>query len=144
MVANRSSPGRRRRRGFGTIEMAISGLMLAAAMAATVQIVGWVATERRAVARRERALVEASNLMERIAARPFGEITPAALARIRLPEAARAALPGSSLEALVADLDDSPARKRIVVEIRWRERSGRDEAPVRLVAWAYRRGGMGR
>jgi hypothetical protein len=126
------------------IEMAISGLLIAASMAATVQVVGWVATDRRAVGRRERAVVEASNLMERIAARPFEEITPESLAALKLPEAARASLPGSTLNATLAAMDDAPARKRITVEIRWRGRSGQSEAPVRLVAWTYRRGGPGR
>ncbi len=139
MIERRTNPGRTRRRGFGLVEMAISGLMLAAAMAATVQVVGRVSAERRSVARRERALVEASNLMERIAARPFEEITPEALAAIRLPEAARESLPDSTLGATVTSADDPPARKRIVVEVRWRDRSGRAESPVRLVAWAFRR-----
>jgi Tfp pilus assembly protein PilV len=141
MIVRSSRNGPIRRRGFGLIEMAISGLLLAAAMAATVQVVGWVALDRRSVARRERAVVEASNLMERIAARPFDEITPESLAALKLPEAARASLPGSVLSATVAAQDDAPARKRISVEIRWRDRSGNAGSPVRLVAWTYRKGG---
>ena len=144
MISRSSSHGPTRRRGFGLIEMAISGLLIAAAMAITVQVVGWVATDRRSVARRERAVVEASNLMERIAARPFDEITPESLAALELPEAARSSLPGSTLTATVAARDDAPAGKRITVEIRWRGRSGQAESPVRLVAWAYRKGGPGR
>jgi hypothetical protein len=144
MIASSSRAGPGRRRGFGMIEMAISGLLIAAAMAVTVQVVGWVATDRRSVARRERAVVEASNLMERIAARSFDEMTPESLAAFGLPEAARDSLPGSVLEVKVADGADAPARKRITVEIRWRDRSGQAESPVRLVAWSYRRGGPGR
>ncbi len=71
---------RSRRRGFGLVEMTIACVLLAAAMAATLQVVGWVALERRAVERRERAVLEASNLMERIAARPWDELTTEALA----------------------------------------------------------------
>jgi hypothetical protein len=144
MIARSSRNGPGRRRGFGLIEMAISGLLIAAAMAVTVQVVGRVATDRRSVARRERAVVEASNLMERIAARPFDQITAESLAALGLPEAARASLPGSTLDVKVADSPDAPARKRITVEIRWRDRSGQAESPVRLVAWSYRRGGPGR
>ncbi len=143
MIANRSSPGpgRGRRRGFGLIEMAACGVMLAAAMVVTVQVVSWVAVERRAVGRRERAVREAANLLERAAARPWDELTPASLAGLRLSDSTAAALPGAGLEARVATSDDAPARKKITIEVRWRDRSGRPEAPVRLVTWAYRRGG---
>lgn len=140
MIANRSS----RRPGFGLIEMAVTGVLIAAGMAATVHVVGRIALERRAVERRERAVLEASNLMETIGARPWDDLTTESLARVRMSEATAAFLPGSSLETNVTTLDDAPARKKIVLEIRWRERSGRAEAPVRLVAWAFRRGEVGR
>ena len=39
-------------------------------LTATVQVVGWVALERKAVERRERAVLEANNLLERIVADP--------------------------------------------------------------------------
>lgn len=140
MIANRSNLRAVRRPGFGLIEMAVTGVLIAAAMAATLQVVGWVALERRGVERRERAVLEASNLMERIAARPWGELSTEALGPIRMAEASAAFLPGSTLEIKVATAEDAPPRKRITVEIRWLDRSGRPEAPVRLVAWAYRRG----
>jgi hypothetical protein len=140
MIANRSKTRASRRPGFGLIEMAVTGVLIAAAMAATLQVVGWVALERRAVERRERAVLEASNLMERIAARPWDELSAEALASTRLAGASAAFLPGSTLEIKVAPSEDAPARKRITVEVRWLDRSGRPEAPVRLVAWAYRRG----
>ena len=144
MIANRSRPGNRRRRGFGLIEMAVTGLLIAIAMAATLQVVGWVALDRRAVERRERAVLEASNIMERIAARPWEELSTEALQSIKLSESSAAFLPGSTLELKVIAQEDVPVRKKITVEIRWRDRSGRDEAPVRLVAWTYRRGGSSR
>ena len=61
-----------------------------------------------------------------------------------MSESTAAFLPGSTLDLQVTPFDDAPIRKKIVVEIRWRERSGRTEAPVRLVAWTYRRGEVGR
>lgn len=144
MIASRWKTARARRRGFGLVEMAITGLLVAAAMAATVHVVAWVALERRAAGRRERALAEASNLIERIAARPFDEIRPESLTTAQVSEAARAYLVNPTVEARVANFDDAPARKRIVVEIRWGDRAGRPESPVRLVAWAYRQGGPDR
>jgi hypothetical protein len=142
MIANRPNLRAARRPGFGLIEMAIAGLLIAAAMAATLQVVGWVATERRAVERRERAVLEASNLLERITARPWDELSTEALGSIKLNEQASAFLPGSALALKVVPFEDAPSRKRITVELRWQDRSGRPEAPVRLVAWIYRRGGQ--
>ena len=144
MTERRPRPHPRRRRGFGLIEMAISGMMIAAAMAVTIQVVGWVAAERRAVARRERAVVEVANLMERVAGRPFDEITPESLAALRLPDAARAALPGAEIKANLDARNEPIARKRITLELRWADRAGRAEAPVRLVAWSHREGGAAR
>jgi hypothetical protein len=144
MIANRSLPMGRRRPGFGLIELAITGVLIAAAMATTLQVVGWVALDRRAVERRERAVLEASNLMERIAARPWDELKTEALSLLKLSETASRFLPGSTLELKVEPTEEAPARKKLTVEVRWRDRSGRPEAPVRLVAWAYRRGEAGR
>jgi len=146
MIADRRDPGRsaRRRRGFGLIEMAISTLLLAAAMVATAQVIGWVALEGRAVARRERAVREAANLMERLASRGWDDLSPDSLSNLRLSGPTAAALPGSALDVRVATIEDAPARKRVTVEIRWNDRSGRPEATVRLVAWSYRRGGESR
>ena len=143
MIANRSQTCRAaRRRGFGLIELAISTLMLAAAMVATLQVIGWVALEGRSVSRRERALREAANLAERIAARPWDDLTPDALAKLRLSDE-MANLPGSALVVRVVSVEEAPARKVIHVEIRWNDRTGRPEAPVRLSTWAYKTGGPG-
>ncbi len=139
MIASRSR-ARRDRRGFGMIELAVAGILVAAGMTATVQVVGWVVVERRAVERRQRALVEASNLLERIAARPYDEITPEAAGRCRLAGPTADFLPGATLYLKVDTSTDAPGRKKIAVEIRWRDRSGRPEAPIRLVAWTYRHG----
>ena len=129
-----------RRRGFGLIELTITAIMALAAMAITVQLLGWVAAERRSVARRERALLEASNLLERLAARPWDALTADAARAVTLSAAARSALPGASLAIEVAPVAD-PEAKRVTVAITWRGRSGKAEAPARLVGWVYRRGG---
>jgi hypothetical protein len=141
MIARQRGPKAGRRPGFGLIEMAVTGILIATAMAATLQVVGWVALERRAVERRERALLEASNLLERITARSWDDLSTEALKTMTISDPASSFLPGSALDLKVVPFEDLPARKKITVEILWRDRSGRSEAPVRLVAWVYRRGG---
>jgi hypothetical protein len=143
MIANRSHLRTRNRPGFGLIEMAMTGVLIAAAMAATLQVVGWIAIDRRAVERRERAVLEASNLMERITARPWDELKTEAIASIKVSESSAGFLSGPKLDLKVEPFDDVPARKKVTIEIRWRDRSGRPETPVRLVAWTYRRGEPG-
>ena len=130
MIANRS----KRRGGFGLIEMAMTGLLLAIAMVATMKVVGWIALDRRASERRERAVLEASNLLERITATPWDDLKPESFRSLRVSDSANAFLAGPTLDVQIVGLDDAPARKKISVEVRWRDRSGRTESPVRLVA----------
>lgn len=144
MLANRSRPSGGRRPGLGLVEMVVTVALLAVAMTATVQVVGWVALERRSVDRRERALGEARNLLERLAARPWDDLTPEAAARVRPSDASAHFLGKPTLTVTITPADDAPARKKLAVELRWPDRSGRPEAPVRLIAWVYRREGGGR
>jgi hypothetical protein len=143
MIVDRSSTPGRRRRGLGIVEMAMTGVLVAAAMAATLQVVGWLALQRRAAERRERAIVAASNLIEQIKIREWNDLKTEALAAVKLDDATAKFLHGSTLKLDVEPFEDAPSRKKITVEIAWPDRSGRLEAPVRLVSWSYRRGGSG-
>ena len=129
-----------RRRGFLLVEIAAAAVALAIAMATTLQVVGWAATERRTVQRRERAVREATQALERLTARPWGALTAEAVAAERLAPSAEAALPGGRLDARMTEADAGAAR-RIRVEVRWTGRGGIPEAPARLTAWVYRRDG---
>ncbi len=143
MIVSQPTGRPRRRSGFGLVEMALTGVLIGVAMAVTLQVVGWVALDRRATERRERAIVEASNLMERIVARPWDDLKTENLANLKPNESAAKFLHGPTLNLTVEPFDDAPARKKITVEVRWLDRSGRAEAPVRLIAWSYRHGGTG-
>jgi hypothetical protein len=128
------------RRGYLLVELSMATMLLAVAMVLTVQLLGWTASERRAVERHERAVQEAANLMERLTALPWDRATPEAAAAVQLSPSSRQALPGCELTASVVSLGTDPPAKRIRVLIRWRNRSGVFEAPVRLTAWIYRSG----
>ena len=67
---------RARRRGSLLVEVAMATVLLMIAMTLTVKVLGFVALERRACERRQRAMLEVANLMERITAYPFDEVTP--------------------------------------------------------------------
>ena len=49
----------------------MAAVLLMIAMTLTVKVMGYVGIERRATERRQRALLEVANLMERITAHPF-------------------------------------------------------------------------
>ena len=130
-----------RRRGFTMVEITASVVLLATAMSLTVQLLGGLAAERRAAERRLCAVQEAANLMERVAARPWEEVTPEGLRTVSLSPGALRALPGAELEAAVDDASAGRGEKRIDLRLRWRDRAGTWTAPVRLTAWIYRQGG---
>ncbi len=82
MIVDRGRVRTRRRSGFGLVELALTGFLLAVAMTLTLQVVGWIALNRRSTERRERAIVEASNLIERIKARPWDDLKTESLANL--------------------------------------------------------------
>ena len=136
----RSDPRMRRRGGFTVIEVAAAVLLLVVAMSLTAQLLGVIAHERRAVGRREVAAREAANLMERLSARPWERLTADAVKDVQLTEPASGALPGAELTVGVDEADAAPGvpGKRLSIRLRWRNRAGEFDAPVRLTTWVYR------
>ena len=130
-----------RRRGFTLLEITVSAVLLATAMSLTVQLLGALAAERRAAERQLCAVQEVANLMERVASRPWEDVTPESLRAVRLSDRAMQALPGAELAATVDDASATRGEKRISLRLRWRNRAGTWSAPVRLTAWIYRHGG---
>jgi hypothetical protein len=134
------------RRGSLLAEMAMSAVMLMIAMSLIARVVGWTAAERRSLDRRQWAVQEGANLMERLSARPFESLTTDAVKNTALsPEAVRT-LPDAQLHIEVSDHDPTGGddSKRIALGLRWRSRSGEWDAPVRLTTWVYRRKGGSR
>jgi hypothetical protein len=130
------------RRGSLLAEMAMAAVLLMIAMTLTVKMLGFVALERRASERRQRAVIEVANLMETITAFPFDQVTPDLARRTALSPGARQSLPDSELSIDVAATQPGAGRsgKRIAIALRWRGRSGEWESPVRLTSWLERRG----
>jgi hypothetical protein len=123
------------------VEVAMAAVLLMIAMTLTVKVLGLVATERRGTERRQRALVEVANLMERITAYPFDEVTPELGGRLTLSPTGRQSLPDSELKVDVVGSEPAAGRsaKRIAIRLRWRGSDGEWVAPVRLTSWIERR-----
>ena len=128
-----------KRRGTSIVEMIVASVLLAAVMAASVQMLVVSSAGRRALQRRQVALQEASNLMEHLAARPWDDLTPQAVAAVQPSQWARQALSQPSVEIEIVASPDDPAAKRIAVTLDWQQGSGRQRPRVQLVSWRYRR-----
>jgi Tfp pilus assembly protein PilE len=128
------------RRGATMLEMLVAGAMLGTLLAVSLQLYSAVAAQRRAAARRGAASLELANVMERVAARPWRELTAAALAAERLSPSASAQLPGAELKIEVFTPAGDPEAKRLTATVRWQDRDGRPPEPLRLTTWRYRHG----
>jgi Tfp pilus assembly protein PilV len=133
-----SSKSHRPRRAFTMVEVTLSVFLLVVAMTATVQVLGAVATQRRAAERRQWAIQEVANLMEHLTAEPWDRVTADSALGLSLSEEIRRKLPEPELTVDVAETDRELGEKRLAIRLRWRNRSGTWEAPVRLTAWIAR------
>ena len=138
--AERTRPGDRptsRRRGFTLVELTLTVVLLTVAMTTVVQVLGWVATERRAIERRQWAIQEVANLMERLTAEPYDAVTADSARTLALSGSTAAKLPEPELTIEVAEARGEA--KRLAIRLTWRNRAGLRETPVRLTAWIYPR-----
>lgn len=120
------------------IELAAAGVLLAVILAVCAQFFRATATQRRGLEARQIAMQEVANLMERLCARPWEEVTPEAAGLIELSEEAQRAIPDSKVEIDVLQPDDEPSAKRITVVLCWQPQPNQPPRSVRLVAWKYR------
>jgi Tfp pilus assembly protein PilV len=128
----------RNRRGGMLLEATVAMVILAAAMVAVTQLLATVVRQQQGAARQRVAAQEAANLMERLMARPWHDITTQTAANLALSDWSRQQLPDARLYIDVDELDEqSLVARRVQVEIDWRNQAGQRVQPVRIVAWRY-------
>jgi len=120
------------------LEVIVAGVILAAMMTICLQMLHATTGRHRATDVRHLALREAANVMETLAATPWGDLTQQYTEQVKLSDEATRGLPAGELKISVTESDDQPDAKRIHLRIRWHNRSGRFTQPVQLVAWRYR------
>jgi hypothetical protein len=122
-------------------EVAMAMVMLMIAMTLAMKVLGYVGIQRRVAEHRQRALLEVSNVMERLTSYPFDEVTADRARALRVSRAIAQSLPDAELAVTVADEQRGAGSmaKRVAVNLRWRGRSGEWEAPVRLTTWVEQR-----
>ena len=119
----------------------MAAVMLMVGMTLTVKVLSYAGLQRRAAEQRQRAIQEASNAMERLTALPFDDVTTERARALTISPTALQRLPDAELAANVDESQPGPGRsaKRIAIRLRWRDRAGEWEAPVRLTTWIERR-----
>ena len=128
------------RGGFTLVELMVSGLLLGAVMLVTVPTMHHIAWEHRAAVKRQIALEEVANMMERFTARGWNNIDNDAAGNVTISDSARRQLPQAK-SIIVVQKGPEPDSKRITLTLTWTGRFTRPNAPVRLTAWVYRHGG---
>ena len=74
------------RRGMTLLELAVAGTLLGTLLVVCLQLLQATAAQRRAADQRQLALLEVGNVLERLAARPWADLTPeSASPRARKP-----------------------------------------------------------
>ena len=131
---------RRSRRGISLVEVTVAAVVMSALVAMLGQAVGWVAMARREADRRQIALLEAANAMERITSHPFDQIDTGDAGQARLSDYARQLLGDDALAVDVQTAEGDPPAKRITVAVAYKE-SDRGQGSIRLTSWVYDRGG---
>lgn len=126
-----------RHRGAMLFELLVATVVLGTALTISAKLAGFSHAQYRSDAHRALALDEAANLMERIAALPADEITAERVAEFQLSESVTKALRDARLTIDVHDEPGDLPTRRVSLAIRWRNRGGQDDAPVRLTTWMF-------
>jgi len=129
-------PARRPRPGALLLELVISGAVLGVVVSAAIPTLAWIARERQFSRQRQAAQLEVGNLMERLAALEWNELTPERAAQAGLSPSLQERIPDAKLTVAVTDEAATGAR-RVFIELRWEVAAGRPAPPVRLVSWVY-------
>jgi Tfp pilus assembly protein PilE len=125
------------RRGMSLLEMAVAGVLLVVLAAVCVKFFAAAALQRKGMEQRQTALREAGNIMERLFARPYDELTAESAAKITLPAEVVHYLPKAELKIDLAAAGEGSPGKRISIVIRWQDSEGQWVEPARLVAWRH-------
>lgn len=121
------------------LETIVAAAMLTGMMTVCLQMLSVVAAQHRATETRQLAIREAANVMERLSAMPWDELTTETLEAEKLSESASRRLTGAELTIDVTESSDPLDEKRIALSIRWKDRAGQFIRPVKLTAWRVRR-----
>lgn len=118
------------------LELAISVVLTGALLTMALQLLHWTRSQRRGGDRRSIALIECSNVLDKLTRLPWDELTSDQWHAPELSAEAKAVLPDGQLHVTLHPLT-TPEARRITVAIDWLGDHQTREGPVQLTAWAY-------
>ena len=131
-------------RGGATIlEMTVAAALVGTLLMLCLHLVSATAAQRRAMEQRQAAIFDLANVMERLTARPWQQLTPETAAKEEVAPATADLLPKAELKVAIVAPSNDPAAKRITASLRWQNRGGQFVEPLTLTAWRYNRGERG-
>lgn len=128
------------RSGITLLEVLITAVLLGSVMIVTVPTIRWIGLEQRLAQRRQAAVQEVHNVVERITARTYDEITPELAGEWELGADISRELPSSDLDVSLELSEETADAKRVTVKLRWKAGAHRPDYFVSATTWVYRRG----
>jgi len=116
--------------------MSVAIVLIAIALMTAAELLIAATQQQKSWEFRRAATCEASNILDGVMARSYGDVTADKLAQLRLSEDADRSLPGGKVSVQVVESEEVPRSRRVQVEIGWQNGAGRTEQ-VQLVAWKY-------
>jgi Tfp pilus assembly protein PilV len=133
--------GRASRRGMTIFEVAVSAVVLGAAVTTAAQLVQWSVSLHQVALKKHCALEAATTVLDRLSTRPWSAVTPESAKDTALPAEVKDFLHDPQLTVSVTeDKADLPRGKRIAVEISWARRDGKHTQQVQLTTWVFQPG----
>jgi Tfp pilus assembly protein PilE len=124
-------------RGFTMLEVVVSGTLLAAVLIVSARMVWSIASQRAAILDRQTAVTETANIMERLFAKPWNDLTQETVDRVQLSADFQRALPSGKLSIELASLPETPPAKKILIKVTWLHKPNQPHRSVQLVALKY-------
>lgn len=135
--AGRNRP-RRGRHGLTMAEVLAAAVLMSVVTVVALPVVSGVAKVRDESVRRNLAVIEVSNVMERLAAlRRQRALTEELLAAQGISAAAAAALDSPEIRVDLGDPQGTPAVRELTVSLSWLNDAGDRVAPVSVSAFLY-------
>ena len=124
-------------RGAMILESTVALVILGAAVISVSHLSVVLVAQQRSCLQRQLARQEAANLMERLHALPFADLTEDRVQSLAPSPTTQRGLASLQHAVTVEDAGGMPRGRRIVVEVRWTNPAGRPAGPIRLTAWRY-------
>ncbi len=127
-----------KRRGFTLFEVSVAIMSLGALTALSLEFFAGVTGQQKEQNAELAATQEAANVMERLAAVAWDDLSKQPGGKFELSPQAGKMLPEGRVEVKVDEAAGSPSARHVAVAICWRPLPGGPERKASVVAWRYK------